>query len=176
MTLEQHIRTVADYPKKGVQFRDLTPLLGDGQTFSATIETLRARYQPLRLNRVAAIEARGFIVGAPLACALGVGFIPIRKKGKLPFTTLSCEDQLEYGMDAMEMHTDALRAGDRVLLVDDVLATGGTAKAAARLIKKAGGQLVEIAFLLNLADLGGAAQLTTLGYPFYCLHTLSDPG
>jgi adenine phosphoribosyltransferase len=150
----QLIRDVPDFPKPGVVFKDITNLLADGAAFDLIVTALVAPFRG-QVDKVAAIEARGFILGAPAAIALGAGMVPLRKSGKLPWETLSESYELEYGIDALEIHTDALAPGDRVLLVDDVVATGGTARAAAALIAAAGADLVGLAALLELEHLGG---------------------
>lgn len=155
------IRAIYDYPKPGIIFRDITTLIGDGEIFHEVIELLRQRYQNEHIDFVASIEARGFIFGATLSYALGVGFIPIRKKGKLPYTTMSGKYSLEYGFDEVEIHIDALRgkAEARVVLVDDLIATGGTAEASIKLLESMGAQCIEAAFLINLKGLGGEQKL-----------------
>ena len=150
----QMLRDVADFPKPGVVFKDITSLLADAAAFDLIVTALVAPFRGC-VDKVAAIEARGFILGAPAAIALGAGLVPLRKPGKLPWEILSESYELEYGIDALEIHTDALAPGDRVLLVDDVIATGGTARAAAALVATAGAQLVGLAALLELEHLGG---------------------
>lgn len=157
--LEEYIRTIPHFPKKGVMFRDITTLLNNPEAFSKTINSLYRVYKEKDFDRVAGIESRGFIIGAPLAYRLGKGFIPLRKKGRLPGETLVREYELEYGKDAIEIHTDAINPGERILLIDDLLATGGTAKAAAELIEDAGGIVHSIAFVIELPDLGGRKAL-----------------
>src|SRR5271167_4240189 len=154
------VRDVADYPQRGVVFKDITPLLADGKAFSAVIDGLAALYGPV--DKVAGIEARGFILAAPVACRLGAGFVPIRKKGKLPGVTFAEDYQLEYGTATIEVLTDAFAPGDRVLVIDDVLATGGTACASANLVQRAGAQVAGIAVLLELSFLHGRAKLADL--------------
>jgi adenine phosphoribosyltransferase len=163
------VRTIPGYPKPGILFRDITTLLLDPGGFRETIDRLAARYRGAGVAKVAGIEARGFILGGALAHALGAGFIPIRKRGKLPSRTLGCDYDLEYGTDRVEMHVDAVDPGDRVLLVDDLVATGGTALAAARLILDAGGAVHEAAFVIDLPDLGGARRLREAGHPVFTL-------
>ncbi len=150
-------------------FRDITTLLKDPVGFRLTIDTLAERYAPMDIKTVVGIESRGFILGAPLAYALGVGFVPIRKRGKLPAATIGCDYELEYGSDRVEIHTDAIQAQDRVLLVDDLIATGGTALAAVALIEQMGGLLVEAAFVINLPDIGGMARLQAQGVACHAL-------
>jgi adenine phosphoribosyltransferase len=158
--LASHIRAIPDWPKPGILFRDITPLLGNPEAFSAAIEALCGGYTGQGIDYVAAVEARGFIFGSAVAERLKVGFIPIRKKGKLPFKTQRVTYDLEYGTDTLEVHVDAARKGARVLLVDDLLATGGTMAAACKLIEQIGGIVAGIAFLIELKDLGGRAKLT----------------
>jgi adenine phosphoribosyltransferase len=154
------VRDVPDYPQPGVVFKDITPLLADGKAFAAVIEALAEAYGPV--DKVAGIEARGFILAAPVACRLGAGFVPIRKKGKLPGVTFAEEYDLEYGTATIEVLTDAFVPGERVLVIDDVLATGGTARATADLVQRAGGQVTGLAVLLELSFLNGRAKLTDL--------------
>lgn len=154
------IRGIPDFPIPGVMFRDITPLLGDAKLFRAATDELASRFADTGVTMVVAIESRGFILGAPVAQALGVGLVPVRKTGKLPHTTRSVEYSLEYGTAALEMHLDALRPGDRVLVVDDVLATGGTALATCELVEVAGAEVVGLGFLLALDDLPGIAALS----------------
>ena len=153
------IRSIPDFPSPGVVFRDITPLLRDPVGLEAVVEELAAGFSRGDVDAVAAIESRGFMFGAPLAIRLGAGFIPIRKLGKLPGATLTRSYDLEYGAGHLEMHRDALRAGERILLVDDVLATGGTAAAAAGMVEELGGRFLEIAFVIELPALGGRARL-----------------
>jgi len=154
------IRDVPDYPQPGVMFKDITPLLADGPAFAATIEALAKGYEGI--DKVAGIEARGFILAAPVACRLGVGFVPVRKVGKLPAPTHSQTYDLEYGTATVEVKTDAFAPGDRVLLIDDVLATGGTAAATAALIRRCGAEVASLGVLLELGFLGGRANLPDL--------------
>ena len=169
--LRQHIRTVNDWPAPGVAFRDITPLLSQPQVFRVLIDAFVHRYMAasMRPDVVAGLDARGFIIGSVLAYELGVGFVPIRKKGKLPFTTISQTYELEYGSATVELHTDAIEAGQRVLLVDDLIATGGTMMAGKQLIEKLGGILVEGAAIVDLPELGGSAQLRRTGLPLFTL-------
>jgi adenine phosphoribosyltransferase len=153
------IRTIPDFPSPGIQFRDITPLLGDAAAFRGAIEALAAPFREARIDQVVAIEARGYLLGAPLAVALGAGFVPVRKVGKLPFRTYRAEYALEYGEAAIEMHEDALLAHHRVLVVDDVLATGGTLNAALQLVQRAGASVAGLAVLIELDALGGRAAL-----------------
>jgi adenine phosphoribosyltransferase len=159
MDLKSYIRSVQDYPKPGVLFYDITPLLSDAVGFAATIEALAAPYRGQAIDVVVGIESRGFILGAPVAERLGAGFVPMRKPGKLPGKRARAEFALEYGTDALEIHEDAIRPGQRVLIVDDVLATGGTAGAAISLVKQIGGALYGLAFLIELSFLDGKAKL-----------------
>ncbi len=157
--LKDLIRTIPDYPKPGIMFRDVTTLLGDAQGFKATIARMAEPYRTQPVDAVAGIEARGFILGGAIADRLGCGFIPIRKKGKLPWKTIGQEYTLEYGVDVIEMHEDACKPGERILIVDDLIATGGTATAAAKLIQRSGGAIVGATFIVDLPDLGGAKLL-----------------
>lgn len=161
--LKSLIRTIPDYPKPGIMFRDVTTLLGDGQGFKATIHAMAEPYLSQPVDAVAGIEARGFILGGAIADRLGCGFIPIRKKGKLPWKTIGQEYTLEYGVDVIEIHEDAISKGERILIVDDLIATGGTAEAAAKLIRQSGGEIVGAAFVIDLPDLGGRAVLEQAG-------------
>jgi adenine phosphoribosyltransferase len=157
--LRDFIREIPDFPKPGIQFKDITPLLSHPDAFRAAIEHLAGRFAGSRLDAIAAAEARGFLFGAPLALMLGVGLVPIRKPGKLPYQTLTMEYALEYGTDRLEMHSDALEPGRRILLVDDVLATGGTMKACCDLVLQTGAEVVACAFVLELGALGGRQRL-----------------
>lgn len=157
--LEDHIRDVADFPKPGVVFKDITPLLGDGAAFSFVVDGLTEPYRGQFVDKVLGIEARGFIVAAPVAYRLGAGFVPVRKAGKLPSLVEQEEYVLEYGTDLLELHSDAVAPGEKVLIVDDVLATGGTASAATRLVERLGGQVVGLAFIIELEFLEGRAAL-----------------
>lgn len=167
--LKRLIRTIPNHPKPGIMFRDVTTLMGDAQGFKATIAALAEPFHTEPVDVVAGIEARGFIVGGAVADRLGCGFVPVRKKGKLPAATLAQSYALEYGTDTVEIHVDAFRPGARVLIVDDLIATGGTAEAAATLIRRAGGELVGASFIINLPDLGGAALLQRLGIRVHAL-------
>jgi adenine phosphoribosyltransferase len=169
MTIKSKIRTVPNYPKHGIMFRDITSLLNDSFGFRLTIDQLVARYKTMKIDKIAAIESRGFILGAPLAYFLNVGFVPIRKKGKLPSETIGMDYDLEYGQDRIEIHTDAISKGERVLLVDDLIATGGTAEAATKLISSVGGVVVECCFVIDLPDLGGANRLKKIGHKIFSL-------
>ena len=169
MDLKGLVRTIPDYPKPGIMFRDVTTLMADAQGFKAAIGRLAEPYRSEPIDVVAGIEARGFILAGAIADRLGTGFVPIRKKGKLPWRTIGQEYALEYGTDVVEMHEDALARGRRVLLVDDLIATGGTATAGAALIRRLGGEIVGAAFVIDLPDLGGAARLKSDGI---AVHTL----
>ena len=162
--LADSIRKIPDYPKPGILFYDITTMIGNDEVFSELIESLVARYRDRGIDFIAGIESRGFIFGAALAYALGVGFVPIRKKGKLPFTTVSEKYSLEYGFDEVEIHIDAFerKKNARVVLIDDLIATGGTAQAGVKLIKTLGAQCVEAVFILYLRELGGKAKLEEL--------------
>ena len=161
--LRQSVRTIADYPKAGIQFRDITTLLRDRRAFEIAIEALIEPWRGRGIDKVAGIEARGFILGGAVAHGLKAGFVPIRKRGKLPHETVRVAYSLEYGVDEMEMHRDAIRRGERVLLLDDLIATGGTATAAAQLLKEAGAEMVAACFVIDLPDLGGAKRLRDAG-------------
>ena len=169
MNIADLIRTIPDYPKPGILFRDITTLLSHPEGFKQTIQLLVDRYQQHTIDFVAGIEARGFILGAPLAASLGKGFIPVRKSGKLPGKTISQSYDLEYGTDQIEIHADAFAIGSKILLVDDLIATGGTAEAAAKLIERSGGELVECCFIIDLPDLGGTKKLEALGKSVFTL-------
>jgi adenine phosphoribosyltransferase len=161
--LRQSIRTIADYPKPGIQFRDITTLLRDRRAFEIAIEALLGPWRGAGIDKVAGIEARGFILGGAVAHGLKAGFVPIRKRGKLPHETVRVAYSLEYGVDEMEMHRDAINRGEKVLLIDDLIATGGTATAAAQLLKQAGADMVAASFVVDLPDLGGATRLRDAG-------------
>lgn len=153
------IRAIPDFPQPGILFRDITPLLGDGEALRAVVQDLAAPFREQRIDRVAAIEARGFVIGAPLAVELGAGFVPMRKAGKLPHETFSAQYELEYGDAVIELHQDGLQPGDNVLLVDDVLATGGTMAAAVELVQQTGANVAGIVVLIELTALNGQARL-----------------
>jgi adenine phosphoribosyltransferase len=165
MDLRTTIRTIPDYPKPGIQFRDITTLLADARAFRQAVDELVQPFAGLKIDTVAGIEARGFILGGAVAHQLSAGFTPLRKKGKLPHKTRSVEYALEYGSDALEAHLDAFGAGERVMLVDDLIATGGTALAAVELLRQGGAEIVAAAFVVDLPDLGGAARLAAAGVP-----------
>jgi adenine phosphoribosyltransferase len=161
--LADSIRTIADYPKPGILFRDITTLLGDARAFRRAVDELVQPFCGQKIDKVAGIEARGFILGGAVAHQLSAGFIPLRKKGKLPYKTVSMQYALEYGVDHMEMHHDAVLAGERVLLIDDLIATGGTAEAAVKLLRGAGAEVVAACFVVDLPELKGADRLRAMG-------------
>ncbi len=165
--LKEYVRNIPDFPKKGILFRDITTLLADKKRFSEVLDALSKRYADKNIDTVVAIEARGFIFGGALAYSLSAAFVPVRKKGKLPAETLSATYSLEYGEDTLEIHEDAFQKGARVLLIDDLLATGGTMAAVIGLVKKLGGDIVEVAFVIELADLKGRARLKD--HPVYSM-------
>jgi adenine phosphoribosyltransferase len=169
VTIKTLIRTIPHYPHQGIMFRDITTLLKDPIGLRSTIDQIAKRYKGQPISKVAGIESRGFIVGAPVAYLLGVGFVPIRKKGKLPAETIGHDYELEYGADRIEIHTDAISPGERVLLVDDLIATGGTAEAAAALVTKMGAEVVECCFIVDLPDVGGRKRLEKLGLRVFAL-------
>lgn len=169
MPIKSLIRTVPHYPKQGVMFRDVTTLLKDPVGFKITINELVKRYADVKIDRIAGIEARGFIIGSALAFQLGLGFVPVRKEGKLPAETVGQDYELEYGTDRIEMHVDSVSENEQILLVDDLIATGGTAEAACKLIETMGGQIVECCFVIDLPDLGGRARLEQAGYNVFAL-------
>lgn len=157
--LRSLVRNVSDYPSEGIIFRDITPLLGDAAAMRNAIDALAEQFANVRVDRVVGVESRGFIFGAPVAIALGAGFVPVRKPGKLPWAVVREEYELEYGSDKLEIHRDAIHPDERILIVDDVLATGGTARATARLVETLGGVVAGLAFVLELDALNGRAQL-----------------
>jgi len=163
--LKSSIRTIPDYPKPGIMFRDITTLLGDPRAFRRTIDELVQPWAGTRIDKVAGMEARGFILGGAVAHQLSTGFVPIRKKGKLPHTTVSIAYSLEYGIDEMEMHEDAVVPGEKVILVDDLIATGGTAEGAVKLLQKIGAEVIAACFVIDLPELGGAKKIEALGVP-----------
>jgi adenine phosphoribosyltransferase len=169
--LRDHIRTVPDWPAPGVQFRDITPLLQNPRVFRVLVDAFVHRYMDpaLRPDLVAGLDARGFILGSVVAYELGLGFVPIRKKGKLPFTTVEETYELEYGSATVELHTDAVQAGQRVLLIDDLIATGGTMMAGRRLLEKLGGTVIEGAAIVDLPELGGSQRLQASGLALFTL-------
>jgi len=166
-SLESCIRNIPDFPKPGILFRDITTLLKDKKAFKQAVDTLANKYKNKKIDLVVAVEARGFILGGVIAHKLGTGFVPVRKKGKLPWKTNSVTYDLEYGTDTLEMHHDAINPGDKVLIVDDLLATGGTVKAVTDLVKQLQGKIIGIAFLIELVDLKGKEKLKD--YPVYSL-------
>jgi adenine phosphoribosyltransferase len=169
LPIKRHIRTIPDHPKKGVMFRDITTLLKDAEGLRASVDALVARYQGQQIDKVVGIEARGFIIGAPVAYLMRVGFVPVRKQGKLPAATHSHDYALEYGTDRVEVHVDAIGKGERILILDDLLATGGTAEAAATLVERAGGVVVGCGFIVDLPELGGRKRLAARGWPVVAL-------
>ena len=171
MPIKSKIRTVPDYPKTGIMFRDITTLIKDPVGFRLVIDSLTQRYVKGHKNfdTIVGIESRGFIIGGALSYALGKGFVPVRKSGKLPAEKITHEYKLEYGTDKIEMHIDSIQKGTKVLLIDDLLATGGTALAAAALIEKLGGVIYEMAFIVDLPDVGGSKKLKEKGYKFFAL-------
>ncbi|AHF75034.1 adenine phosphoribosyltransferase [Candidatus Sodalis pierantonius str. SOPE] len=167
--IKQSIKSVPDYPKPGILFRDVTSLLEDPHAYAASIALLADRYRDAGLTKIVGTEARGFLFGAPVALALGLGFVPVRKPGKLPRETISENYVLEYGTDSLEIHKDAIVPGDKVLVVDDLLATGGTIGATVKLIRRLGGDVQDAAFVINLVDLGGETLLNGIGVTSYSL-------
>ena len=169
MNLRSIVRTIPDYPKPGIMFRDITTLLGDPTGLRQTIDELVAQIKGRKIDKVAGIEARGFILGGAIAHQLNVGFVPVRKKGKLPYDTISETYALEYGTDEVEIHTDAISSGERVLLVDDLISTGGTALASIALLERAGATIDACSFVIDLPDLGGANKLRSAGQTIFSL-------
>src|SRR5450759_4095696 len=163
--LRASIRSIPDYPKPGIMFRDITTLLGDARAFRRAVDELVQPWAGLKIDKVAGIEARGFNLGGALAHQVSAGFVPIRKRGKLPHTTVRIAYSLEYGLDEMEMHVDAILPGERVILVDDLIATGGTAEGAVKLLRQIGANVVAACFIIDLPDLGGAAKLRAMDVP-----------
>jgi adenine phosphoribosyltransferase len=172
--LKRAIRTIPDYPKPGVQFRDITTLLGNARAFRLTVDELVKPWADAQVDRVAGIEARGFILGGAVAHQLHAGFVPIRKKGKLPHTTVRVAYSLEYGLDEMEMHLDAVHPGERLILVDDLIATGGTADAAVRLLRQRGAEVLAACFIVDLPALGGRQRLEAAHVPVRTLMTFEE--
>lgn len=172
--IRSNIRSVPDWPREGVTFRDITPLLQDPRSFRVLVDVFVYRYMQHKLDLVAGIDARGFILGSVLAYELNLGFVPVRKKGKLPFRTVAEEYSLEYGNASVEMHTDAVRPGQRVLLIDDLIATGGTMVAAAKLLQRLGANAVEAAAIIDLPDLGGSQAIQATGLPVYSVCSFGD--
>lgn len=171
VNLENFVRSIPDYPKPGIIFRDITTLIADPVGFRASVDGLLVPFLTTEIHHVAGIEARGFILGGAVAHELGRGFVPIRKKGKLPWKTIDQDYELEYGVDTIEIHEDAIAEGEKVLLIDDLIATGGTASAAIELIHRSGGEVVAAAFVIDLPDLGGAQKLRDQGVS---VHTLME--
>src|SRR6201997_4375235 len=169
--LKASVRTIPDYPKKGILFRDITTLLADARSFRRAVDELVHPWAGSKIDQVAGIEARGFILGGAVAHQVSAGFVPIRKKGKLPHTTVRIAYSLEYGLDEMEMHEDAVERGERVILVDDLIATGGTAEGAVKLLRNIGAQVLAACFIIDLPDLGGADKLRRLDLPVRTLIT-----
>jgi adenine phosphoribosyltransferase len=163
MDFKTVIRTIPDYPKPGIMFRDITTLLGNPRAFRRAVDELVQPYAGVRIDKVAGIEARGFIMGGAVAHQLSTGFVPVRKKGKLPFTVIGEEYDLEYGKDRIEIHTDAVSRGDHVVVVDDLIATGGTCFAAIKLLERAGAKVIGCLFVIDLPELGGADKIRALG-------------
>jgi adenine phosphoribosyltransferase len=167
MNLKDSIRTIPDWPIKGIMFRDITTLMQDPEAFRESCNLLADRYKDMKIDKIAGIDARGFVFGSVLAYKLNIGFIPVRKKGKLPFNTISESYSLEYGTNEIELHEDAVSKGERVLIIDDLIATGGTVKAAINLIERLGGIVTECAFVIELPELGGRKKLE--GYKVFSL-------
>jgi adenine phosphoribosyltransferase len=163
--LRATIRSIPDYPKPGIMFRDITTLLGDARAFRRAVDEMVQPWAGMKIDKVAGIEARGFILGGAVAHQVSAGFVPIRKKGKLPHTTVRIAYSLEYGIDEMEMHADAVSKGERVVLVDDLIATGGTAEGAVKLLRQMGAEVLAACFIIDLPDLGGADKLRQLDVP-----------
>jgi len=169
INLKDTIRTISDFPKEGIMYRDITTLLTNRAALAEAVQQLCAPYRDKGIDNVAGIDARGFIFGAAMAVELGAGFVPIRKKGKLPFDVYSEDYQLEYGTDTIEIHADSIRKNEKVLLVDDLIATGGTAEAGVKLLRKTGCEIVGAAFVIDLPELGGLAKITGMGVPVTAL-------
>ena len=167
--IKEHIRTVPDWPAPGVQFRDITPLLSNPRVFRVLIDQFVHRYFDVRPSAIAGLDARGFIIGSVVAYELNIGFVPIRKKGKLPFDTVAESYELEYGSATVEMHVDAVRPGDRVVLIDDLIATGGTMLAGMKLLQRLGAEIIEGAAIVDLPELGGSQRLREAGLPLFTL-------
>ncbi|EHA1080826.1 adenine phosphoribosyltransferase [Photobacterium damselae] len=167
--IQSSIKSIQDYPKPGILFRDVTSLMENPNAYRATMEVLTERYKDKGITKIIGTEARGFLFGAPLALALGVGFVPVRKPGKLPREVIAESYELEYGKDTLEIHLDAIAEGDKVLLVDDLLATGGTIEATTNLVRRLGGVVEDAAFVINLPDIGGEERLKGLGLNVYSI-------
>lgn len=163
--IRQYIRTIPDFPQPGIMFRDITTLFSHATGLNETIKQMIATLPDIKLDKVAGLEARGFIIGGAIANELGLGFVPIRKAGKLPAKTIKQDYQLEYGAATLELHDDAINAGENILLVDDLIATGGTAEAGIKLIEKLGGSVAQASFIIDLPDLGGAEKISAMGVP-----------
>jgi len=174
MSIKSRIRTIPHYPREGIMFRDITTLLKDPIGLRTTIDAITERYRTEKINKVIGIESRGFIFAAPVAYALGAGFVPIRKQGKLPAKTISCDYQLEYGSDRIEIHADAIDKGDRILMIDDLIATGGTMEAAIKLVQEMGGNIIECCFVVDLPNVGGSKRLRQQGHQLYSLCSFDD--
>lgn len=167
--IKNSIKSIKDYPLPGIVFRDVTSLIENGEAFAATIDLFVERYKTQKIDKIVGTEARGFIFGAPLAAALGAGFIPVRKPNKLPRETIQESYELEYGNDILQIHKDAIKKGEKVLLMDDLLATGGTAEASVKLIERLGGEVIEAAFVISLPDLRGEDKLKAMSVPVFSL-------
>ena len=167
--IKSSIKSIPDYPKPGIVFRDVTSLMENAAAYKAAIQVLVEKYQNMGFTKIVGTEARGFLFGAPLALELGIGFVPVRKPGKLPRQTIAQSYQLEYGTDTLEIHIDAISQGDKVLVVDDLLATGGTIEATAQLIRQLGGEVEHAAFVINLPEIGGDVRLEKLGLKVYSI-------
>ena len=169
MSIKSRIRTIENYPIDGVMFRDITTLLVDPSGIRDTIDEFVNRYKDMKIDKIVAIESRGFLIGAPLAYLLDIGLVLVRKPGKLPYETISQDYELEYGVDRLEVHIDAIDSSDKVLIVDDLIATGGTAEASVKLVQKMKAEIVECCFIVDLPDLGGSARLKSLGQKVFTL-------
>ncbi|CCN70522.1 adenine phosphoribosyltransferase [Vibrio nigripulchritudo] len=167
--IKASIKSIPDYPKPGILFRDVTSLMEDADAYRATIALLVEKYKDMGFTKIVGTEARGFLFGAPLALEMGVGFVPVRKPGKLPRETVAQSYELEYGTDTLEIHTDAISKGDKVLVVDDLLATGGTIEATVKLIRQLGGEVEHAAFVINLPEIGGETRLKEFGLNVYSI-------
>ena len=168
-SLEKLVRTIPNYPKEGIMFRDITTILSDAQGFKSCIDGMSSPFENSNIEAVAGIEARGFILGGAVADHLGTGFVPIRKKGKLPWKTIGQDYELEYGTDTVEIHEDAVKPGERILLIDDLIATGGTAEAGIKLLRRAGAEVVAACFVIDLPDLGGKSKVEAMDVPCHVL-------
>jgi len=173
LNLKDHIRTVPDFPEAGIMYRDITTLLSNPAALKQSVEELAAPFRNSNIDAIAGIDARGFIFGTAVAIELGVGFVPVRKKGKLPFKTFEQDYQLEYGTDTLQIHADAVTKGQRVLVIDDLIATGGTAEAAIKLLQRTECEVISAAFVIDLPDLGGAKRIESLGVPVTSLIAFS---